>query len=244
MQPAKSDLDTVINALEKEKRELKKMIRQAKSEYDNLIVYYHSEALLDIDQRLRVLYSFKDPYFEQKEDLKRQIKAWRSGYYMEEMTPQLRERMQKRNEEKAVELEKQLEQLIDLPELQSHARTQFIDEALGALYEKRCRSFQLVMGEEDDLHLRITFRVRKNILTVTLKGINYEDEPDFIFEGRTPQPLKAAGFMYNEEQNKYTRTFDITDAGIIPEVKKWLGKFIIEDSWFYWPGRAVTLVYK
>ncbi|MFI5138495.1 MAG: hypothetical protein ACHQIM_11775 [Sphingobacteriales bacterium] len=244
MSTTKSDLDILISALEKEQRSLKKMIQQAKSEYDNIIVYYHSEALLDLNRRLRVLYSFKDPYFVQKEDLKRRIKQWRSGDFMEKLRPELRERMQKRNEDKAVELEKQLQRLLDLPLSQCYPRTQFIDEALGALYEKRCRSFQLITGEEDDLHLRITFRIRKKILTVTLKGINYEDEPDFIFEGRIPQPLKAAGFIHNEAQNKYTRTFYITDPSGIPEVKKWLAKFIIEDSWFYWPGRTMTLKYK
>jgi hypothetical protein len=244
MPPAKSDLDLLISALEKEQRSLKKMIRQAAAEYDNLIVYYHSEALLDLDQRLRVLYSFKDPYFEQKENLKRQIKFWRGYEFMEKMSIQLRERMKKRNEEKAIELEKQLQQLIDMPLPQSYPQTQFINEALLALYEKRCRSFQLVMGEEDDLHLRITFRIQKKTLTVTLKGFNYEDEPDFIVEGRVPQPLKAAGFIYNEAQNKYTRTFNFPDACDIPEVKKWLAKFIIEDSWFYWPGKTITLIYK
>jgi hypothetical protein len=244
MLPPKSDLDLLISALEKEKRSIKKMIRQATTEHDNLIVYYHSEALLDINGRLHVLYGFKDPYFKQKEDLKRQIKAWRGGYYMEKLTPQLRDLMQKRNEEKAAELEKQLQRLIDLPLSQSYPHTQFIDEALLALYEKRCRAFQLVMGEESDLHLRITFRIQTKTLTVTLKGINYEDEPDFIIEGRIPQPLKAAGFIYDEEQNNYTRTFNIADAGSIPEIKKWLAKFVIEDSWFYWPGRTMTLKYK
>jgi hypothetical protein len=244
MSQAKTDLDILISVLEKEKRELKKMIRQAKSEYDNLIVYYHSEALLDLDRRLRVLYSFKDRYFEQKEDIKRRIKLLRSGYFMEKWRPQLRERMEKRIEDEAVELEKQLQRLVDMPQSPSYPQTQFVDEALVALYKKRCRSFQLLMGEEDDLHLRITFCIRKKILTVTLNGINYEDDSDFILDGRIPQPLKAAGFIYNEEQNKYTRTFNITDTSDIPEVKKWLAKFVIEDSWFYWPGRIMTLKYK
>ncbi len=222
------------------------MIREAKSEHDNLIVYYHSEALLGLNRRLGVLYSFKDPYFEQKEDLKRQIKFWRSGDFLKKWQPQLRERMEERNEEQAKELEKQLQQLVDLPPLRYYPQTQFIDEALVALYKKRCRSFRLIMGEEDDDHLQFTFRLQKKILTVTLKGINYEDndEPDFILEGRTPQPLKAAGFVFNAGQNKYTRTFNVIDTSDIPMVKKWLAQFIIEDSWFYWPGRTMTLKYK
>ena len=244
MPSANSDIDMLISALEKEQRSLKKMIRQAAAEHDNLIVYYHSEALLDLNRHLSVFYSFIDPYFEQKEDLKRQIKHWRSGDFMEKWRPELRERMEKRNEEKAAELEKQLQRLIDIPQSQSYPKTQFIDEALMALYKKRCRSFQLLMGEEDDLHLRLTFRIRKKILMVTLKGINHEDDADFIFEGRIPQPLKAAGFIYDEAQNKYNRTFDFADAGDIPDVKKWLAKFVIEDSWFYWPGRTMTLKYK
>jgi len=244
MQPVKPELDLLINALEKEQRLLKKMIRQAAAEYDHLIVYYHSEALLDLNRRLRVLYSFKDPNFEQKEDLKRQIKHWRSADFMEKWRPELRERMQKRNEEKAVELEKQFQQLIDMPLYQSYPQTKFIDEAIVALYERRCRYFRLIMGEDDYYNLELTFRIQKKTLIVTLKGINYEDEPDFIIEGRIPQPLKAAGFIFIAEQNKYMRTFNIIDTSSIPEVKKWLAKFVIEDSWFYWPGRTMTLKYK
>ena len=61
MQPIKPDLDLLIGALEKEQRSLKKMIGQAAAEHDHLIVYYHSEALLDLNRQLGVLYSFKEP---------------------------------------------------------------------------------------------------------------------------------------------------------------------------------------
>jgi hypothetical protein len=244
MQPVKPDLDLLISALEKERRSLKKMIRQAAAELDHLIVYYHSEALDDLNRRLRVLYSFKDPYFEQKEDIKRRIKFWRSGDFMEKLSPRLRERMEKRNEEKAVELEKELQELFNAPQLQPLPDTKFIDEALLALYEKRCRSFRLTLGEEDDYHITLVFKTRKNTLVIQLKGMLFNDEPDFVFEGRTPQPLRAAGFIYDPDRKTHTRTFDFDGQQTIPEIKKWLTKFVIEDSWYYWPGRTMKLEYK
>ena len=244
MKPPKSNLDLLISAFEKEQRALQEMIRDATSEHDNLIVYYHSEALLDLDRRLRVLYSFKDPAFEQKEDLKRRIKVWKSGDFMEKLTPQLREWMEKRNAEKAAELEKQLQLLMDAPQPQPLPNTQFIDEALLSLYQKRCRSFKLIMGEMDDYHITLTFRMRRNVLTITLNDNLDGEEPDFVFENRVPQPLKAAGFLYSPRQKKYTRTFIVTGICDVPEIKKWLAKFLIEDSWYYWPGKKMGLVYK
>jgi len=244
MKPVKPDLDLLISALEKEQRLLKKMIRQAAADHDNLIVYYHSEALLDLNRRLDVFYSFKDPLFHKKKDLKRQTDFWRKGDFIREMRPELRDFITKRNEEKALALEKQLQQLIDAPQLQHPHDTQFIDEALTDLYEKRCRSFSLTLCEDDDDHLALVFKIRKNKLIIKLKGTSFGEEPDFVFEGRTPQPLRAAGFIADARLKTYTRIFDLNGLQTKPEIKKWLAKFIIEDSWYYWPGRTMKLEYK
>ncbi len=45
MKPVKPQLDLLIAHLEAERKSLKRMIKEAASEGDNLIVYYHSEAL-------------------------------------------------------------------------------------------------------------------------------------------------------------------------------------------------------
>jgi len=243
MQPVKPDLDLLIGALEKEQRSLKKMIREAVAEYDHLIVYYHSEALDDLNRRLDVLYSFKDPLFHQKEDLKRKISLWRKGGLIKKMWREGQELVKKLNEERALELEKQLQQLMDAPHRPS-PDTQFINEALLALYKKRFRSFQLTLGEEDDYHITLVFKTRKKTLIVQLKGMLFNDEPDFVFEGRTPQPFLAAGFIYDPQRKAYIRTFDVTWHQTIPEIKTWLTKFVIEDSWYYWPGRTMKLKYQ
>ena len=244
MQPVKPNLDLLINALEKEQRSLKKMIRQAAAEHDNLIIYYHSEALGSLNRRLDVLYSFKDPLYHKKEDLKRQIDFWRKGDFMKKMRPELRAHMAKRYEDSARELEKQLQQLIDAPQPQPSPDTAFIDEALLALYEKRCRSFRLILGEEDYDHIALFFKTQKNKLVIQLKGMLFNDEPDFVFEGRTPKPLLAAGFIYDLDRKIYTRTYDLSGQQTIPEIKKLLSKFVIEDSWYYWPGKTIALKYK
>jgi len=244
MQPVKPDLDLLISALEKEQRLLKKMIRHAATEHDNLIVYYHSEALLDLNRRLDVLYSFKDPLYHKKEDLKRQIGLWRKRGFIKKTRPDVQARMIKYNEERAQALERQLQQLIDAPQPRPLPDTQIIDEALLALYEKRCRSFRLTLGEGDDYHIILVFKTRKNTLVIQLKGMLFDDEPDFVFEGRIPQPLRGAGFIFDPDRKTYTRTFDFKVHQTIPEIKKWLTKFVIEDSWYYWPGRTMMLKYK
>ena len=169
---------------------------------------------------------------------------WRKGSFIKKMRPEVRDRIAKRYEERALKLEKQLLQLMDVTQFPPSPDTQFIDEALLALYEKRCRSFLLLLGEDDDNPIALVFKTRKNTLMIQLKGMLFGEEPDFVFEGRIPKPLLAAGFIYDPERKTSTRTFDFNGTQTIPEIKKWLTKFVVEDSWYYWPGRMMTLKYK
>lgn len=187
MQPVNPDLQLLIRELEKEQRALKKMVRQAGAELDNLIVYYHSEALLNLNQRLDVLYSLQDPLYQQKEDLKRQIDFRKKVVFIKKMNPRLRQFVTNRNEERALDLEKELQRLIDQP-VTIPPDTRFIDEALLALYDKRCRSFQLKFGDDNEKEYQttLTFRVKRNKLEVKLKGHSNMEEPDFVLDGRIP----------------------------------------------------------
>jgi hypothetical protein len=244
MQPVNPDLQLLIRELEKEQRSLKKMIREASAEFDSIIVYYHSEALLNLNRRLDVLYSFRDPWYEKKKVLKRQISGWRKGNFIKKMRPEARGWMKKRCEEKALALEKQLQQLMDITSPPPLPGTHFIDAALLALYEKRCSSFRLILGEVDDGHIALVFKIKKNTLVIDLKGQVNGEEPDFIFEGRIPRPLLAAGFVYDPKPDSYTRTFDFAGYQATLDIKKWLAKFIIDDTMHYWSGGKMTLIYK
>ena len=244
MKPIKPDLDLIIQRLEAEAKTLKRMIKYAAAEHDNLIVYYHSEALLELNRKLAVFYGFRDPDFEKKEDLKRQINFLKKHDNFKKSSPQMREWVKKRFAQKAEVLEKDLQQLIGLPPAAPKSGTLFFDDAMLALYQKRCRKFQLLLGDKDDDGLMLTFQIKKKILTIELSTELCGEDPDFVFENRVPQPLKAAGFTYGPERRKYIRTFDITGFNNTHEVKKWLAKFIIDDSRYYWPGRKMTMIYK
>ena len=81
MEPVKPKLDLIIAHLEAERKSLKRMIKEANAEHDNLIVYYHSEALLELNRQLDVLYNFRDPHYNRKEQLKQQIGFWRKNEF-------------------------------------------------------------------------------------------------------------------------------------------------------------------
>jgi hypothetical protein len=244
MEPVKPKLDLVIAHLEAERKALKRMIREANAEHDSLIVYYHSEALLDLNRRINVLYNFRDPYFNQKEELIRQINFWRKNEFTKQFKPQIREFVKKRNEEKAKELEKDLQKLINKPPAPIAAGGKKFEKALFDLYDEQYTSFEILLGEDDYNKFSLIFRIKRKLLTIELKGDFYNDDPDFVFDNRVPQPIKAAGFKYDERRKRYICTFDIAGFNNVNEIKIWFAKFIIEDSWHYWPGGTMQLEYK
>jgi len=136
-----------------------------------------------------------------------------------------------------------LQQLMDASQLGPPHETQFINDALLALYEKRCRSFQLVLGEDEYQHLSLVFKRRKSLLTVQLKA-PVDEEPDFVFDNRIPQPIKAAGFIYDLQRKRFERTFNFSQPEKVQEIKIWLAKFITDDMRMYWPGQKMMLKYK
>jgi len=244
MEPDKSQLELLIKYFEAEKRNLKRMIKDAAAEMDNLLVYYHSEALLDIESRLRVLYSFRDPDYVKKEDLKRKINFLTTNKFIKRMSPAFREFNIKRNKEEVETLKKRLYQLNQAKVVQDLTSSTKIEHALFLLYDEKYRAFKISLGEDLGYIMELIFRIRENILIIELNGQIGDTDPDFVFEDRIPQPLKAAGFEYDPLSEKYIRTLDISGLANLKEIKMWLAKLIIEDSWFYSPGGTMRLEYE
>ena len=244
MESNRPKLDLLIAHLENERKLLKRMIKEASAEHDNLIVYYHSEALLELNLRLNVFYNFRDPYFNKKEELKRKINFSRKNEFIDKFSPRVREFMKQLYEDEAKELEKDLQKLKDLPTVPLPPEGKKFEKALFDLYDEQYRAFEIVLGEDSYYTFRLVFQIKKKILTVELTGNFYDEEPDFVLENRIPQPIKAAGFEYNEQRKKYTRSFDIAGFKNVGEIKMWFAKFIIEDTWIYSSGGKMRLEYK
>jgi len=67
-----ADLDELIQLLEKEKKLLKKNIRESVTEGDFLSAHKYSKGLSEVSSTLRVLYHFRNPNKQRLEMLSRQ----------------------------------------------------------------------------------------------------------------------------------------------------------------------------
>ena len=240
MTPVKSKLDLVIAHLEAERKALKRMIKEATAEHDNLIVYYHSEALLDLDRRLEILYNFKDPDYNRKKELNRRIDFIKKMSFSEFREP-IRNRMKQRNAERILEFEEDLQKLIDKP-AKLRDDTQIIDDALFALVKKQCKSFKLMIDDEENFGLHLV--KKKNLLVITLVGLPFDEEPDFVMIGRSPRKLEGLGFQIDTKRNKCFRTFELEGLENFPIIKQWLARFMIDFCGLSGQGNNIHIVYK
>jgi hypothetical protein len=240
MKPVKPELDLLVDELEKERRSLKKMIRDAASEHDNLIVYYLSEALLDLNRQMNVLYCFKDPLYKRKEELKRRIGFLKNMPYLE-MSKQLRVSVKEYYAKDIAEMEAELKKLNDQPNA-VYKKTQYIDDALFALYEKRCKSFKLIIWADNNTALH--FKIKKKQLIITLNNKSDFWEADFIVHDRAQDSLKGMGFKFDEQRKMYFYTYEMTGFNNASPIKMWLSHFLVDYWHLYGSAGSVTLVYQ
>jgi hypothetical protein len=216
------------------------MIREASAEKDNLIVYYHSEALLQLESRLHVLYIFKDPLYQRREELRRRIdtmEKWPLSKYSKTLRPFAK----KRNKQRVTELQDELQKLMLQPPATIN-ETQIIDEALFALYEKRYEWFKLLVNYEENFGLH--FKLNNNLLVITLIGPIWNEEPDFVFDNRTSNILKGLGFRLDIENNRHFHIVDITRFKDANPIKQWLSRFFIDYCRIYGSAQNIHLAYK
>jgi len=240
MQPVKPNIHLLIKTLEKERRALVKMARQAAAEKDHLIVYYHSEALSLLESRLEALYSFNDPLYLKKDQLRRQIDFFKSLPYSK-IPDRIKEHYRKKYSERINGLEGELQQLIDSPS-PIFENTDIIGHALFALYEKRYKSFKLIINREEKFGLQ--FKIKKVFLVITVIGKPFDDEPDFVLHGRMPNPFEGMGFKPDEQSGKFSYTFNITGFNDPGPIKQWLSRFLIDFCRLYGWNNTIDLVYQ
>ena len=239
MKPVKTDLELLIRHLEAESRQLKRMIKEAAAEHDNLIAYYHSEALLELNRRLNILYNFRDPYYDQKNELIRQIEYIKKMSFSE-FSDRIRGFMKEKYAGRVTEFENKLLKLNEEP-AKTYFDTKIIDNALTALYNKQHKWLKLFVNYEEKFGLR--FSIKKNELIITLLGSFDYEEPDFVMDSRVPRKLEGLGFQLDNKQNKYVKTFTFRTIDDIPAIKQWITRFVIDFCWMWGSASKVQLVY-
>jgi hypothetical protein len=218
----KQDLDLIISALEAEKRSLQKMMKNSISEYDYLIAYYHSEALIQLNNRLSILHSFKDPFYNQREELKRQKKYLRQKpEYIKDkrLWDSIKTRHLKEIEKRVSELESQESIIIPFHDNQE------IDDMLFALIEGKMSGFQIAINLYEEII--IAFTVNNNFLLITINMYS-PDDPDFVYDNRLPNPLQGLGFEFDENSNAFVYRYNLTSFKEALDIKILLARLFYD----------------
>jgi hypothetical protein len=241
MEPVANKLNLIITHLEAERKSLKRMIKEASSEGDNLIVYYHQEALAKLESHLDVFYSFRDPDYHKKNSLKRYI-LYLKKYKESKIGKNFRDYLKQSTQNRINKTMTELQNLIDNPTTKSYSQTSHLDHALLELFEKKIKSFKLVINEE--VGFVLVFKMKKKILFIEFDIKIEFYEQDFILNERIPNPLKGFSFELNQERKKYIRTLNFDSTNEIPQIKIWLSHFLIDFCGIYFSSEGVKLVYK
>ncbi len=241
MEPVETKLNLVIAHLEAERKSLKRMIKDAALERDNLIVYYHQEELIQLDIRLDMLYSLRDPDFRKKQNLE-QYSINLKKYSKSKKGKNLRYFLKESTQKKIAAAKYQLQHLIDNPTAKSYSQTSHLENALLELFEKKIKSFRLLINEE--VGFVLVFKMKRKILFIEFDTKIEFYEQDFILNERTPNPLKGFGFELNQDRKRYIRMFKFDDILEILPIKMWLSHFLIDYCRMGFSSEDVKLVCK
>ncbi|MFB9844653.1 hypothetical protein [Mucilaginibacter ginsenosidivorans] len=236
----KSDLDLVIAALEAEKRSIQKMMKQSMIDYDYLIVYHHSEALMKLESRLNKLYTFKDPLHNRRQELKRQERSLKKPpeYFRENKTlwKFFTDRQIEELKKNKLDLESQSQKKVIFNDSQQ------IDDLIFDIVARKIDKFQIVFGIYDDDDVQIIFKTDNDFLLICINMFDPE-EPDFVFDGRISDPLKGLGFKFDADRESFVYKYNLQNFKDATEIKILLSRLFFDVFGISGVGQLISVIY-
>ena len=236
----KSDLDLVIKVLEAEKKSIEKQIKKCLSENDYLISYYHSEALNQLNSRLTVLYQFKDPLYNERQNLKRLESFYKKKPDFvsdSKMWNRIKENKKEKIKKQKSEFEEKVKNINTF-----FNDSQEIDDALFNLYEGKYKGFKLLLDQLDEFEL--VFTINSNRLRISTKPYWDMNEPDFILDNRIPNPIEGLGFKFDPISYKAVYEYDMNNFKDAWPIKLLLSRLFFDVYQFYDINQSAKLVYQ
>jgi hypothetical protein len=235
-----TDLDLLIAALEAEQKTLKRQIKEYAAEADYLLAHYHSQALMELNSRLRNLYLFKDPlYAERKhwEDAVSRLKKMQPQYVKDKnMWKRRKARMSQRFANELAQI-KEKEKYIN----HFFIDGQEIDDALFDLYKEKCNAFKLINADDQ---IGLIFSIKENWLIIELElKTEYDFEPDFSVNSKVYNIFKGTGLNYSSKNNNWFYRYDMTDFKDAWPIKVFLSHLIFDVFWAYDIKEPAKLIY-
>jgi hypothetical protein len=218
-------LEELIQILEKQKRLLKKTIKQHLDDGEYRVAHKYSKGLGEITSRLRILYLFQDPYKDRRAILEREKKLLTDNLDKykgnEFMTDHLLDMLNRLHNEFGDTASMQLEQFQE---------TQHIDDALFDIASGVINSFQLVFKDEN-FNMKFE-RQPGNILGWSIGPLK-ELRKARLQSKRNRRALENLGFVVDPDKDGYVYKYDLTTFKDALPFKQLLAR-IIYDAFMRW----------
>ena len=216
----RSDLDVLIDFYEAEKLSLETLIKENLKEHEYLGVYYYGEELLRVNGQLHKLYCFKDPFYEQNQQLERLMvfeisneKSYLQSFWKERVKTE-KERIEKlRNENRA-----------------NFNDSQELDDALFSLYEERYSGLKLYFSHEENpfyIEFKVTKQKILHIIIEKNRIINYNDS-----ETNRIRLFENLGFKLNYNNDLLIYEYNMAGFRDAILIKTLLARIIYDIGYF------------
>ncbi len=220
-----NQLKLLISLYEEEKARLQKLIDGCLGEAEYLMAHHHTQALHQLDRRLRTLKNIDDKLFDEKDfwerridSTRREIETLSDGYMKESYVKDL----QRAKEE--------LERInrISKPAAPAGNET-LLDETLKKLIGKKVKNVKLVLLKEENLFLGFSYSNR--VLKVTLPYVKQHVKKMTLDDDKIDS-FKNLGFEMTATETKLILTLTGDKGGILNKLKLILVKIFFEIFYF------------
>jgi hypothetical protein len=217
-----SDLDLLIELYESEKSFLERCIKDYIDEFEYQFAFFHSEALSQVNSKIRILNSFKGPLYSEKEKLERMISMMPKieDYDLEKF-------MRARWEERIKDQEGKVDQ-IGKQKIRRFYDSQEIDDALFGIFEGKFKKFRLLLNKEDDFYL--DFELKENhmlIISIELENILNSDNI-YREDDLNDSPFKGLGFKLSDDGNYLAYRYNMTRFKDAISIKMLLSRIVYD----------------
>ncbi len=217
------NIQILIQELEKERSDLKKLIDEAVKEGEYLIAHFHSEARGKVSRQLQTLKNLADRNHDSKRMIQRMIdhhKACLGMDYPDRFKDHLRQEIAKG--------EKELAELAHQPKSSAHSTV--LTQYLESLISRRIKRVKIVLQKSSNFSLAI-LRSRSGIKAeiVNIKSLR----KTFIMHEENLPHFFALGFVMDASQNKLTLILTSRDKHLLlKELQLIISKIVFEIYYF------------
>lgn len=189
-------LKTLIALCEEEKARLQILIDEYLKEEEYLLAHYHSNALYDLNKKLRILHNFDDELYDNKESLINKIR-----YYERLKNESDLEELKSFFFEKYLEAKVKIEKLNQTPKINTSETPAILADIFRKLLDKQVKNVKLTISKKNNLFLAFNYSAKE--LKITIPYIK-QHVSKYILDDEQLAILQNLGFVSSSSGSKLT----------------------------------------